>query len=113
MASENDLQQASINLDLALTPIDPLEAENYPELFAHWRELHDTLEAGREPENFVEWDRQVKQLLRPSEIARFEKPLRPHIPLDNDTIAHARHFHLTKILWARQGVERLMSDTGF
>lgn len=103
-----------INTDLAVPPEDSAEAHAYAELYQHLQRLHQAT-AGRglsDPE-FAGLDAAVKALLRPDEIARYEKPLRPHLPLSPDTIQYARNFHLTKILWARKGLERLMDDTGY
>ena len=103
-----------ISLDLADPPTDPAEALGYAELFAMWTSLHNALETGRMSESeFETWDANVKAHLRRLEISRLEKPLRPHIPLDANTIQHARHFHLTKILWSRKGIEKYMKDTGY
>ncbi|MCK1425358.1 hypothetical protein IVB15_22370 [Bradyrhizobium sp. 182] len=62
---------------------------------------------------FAAWDDGARPLLCPSEFARFQKPLRPNIRLDADTVQYGRIFHFIKILWARQGAEKLMKDTGF
>jgi hypothetical protein len=53
---------------------------------------------------------------RSDEVQRFNKPLRPHldhIPEYASGAPHSRAFHLTKILWARQGIEKHMKDTGY
>lgn len=112
--SDNTDKPQTINLDFSEPPVDAREAEGYSELVALLSRLNEALKSGRMPApDFDEWDKTVKALLRPSEVARLEKPLRPHIPLDADTIQYARHFHLTKVLWARKGIEKLMKDTGF
>jgi len=105
---------AEVNKDLSITPRNPTDAEHYPELYSLWQKISGRLESGRlDDAEFRAWDAKVEALLRPDELARFHKPLRPHIPIAPDTIQYARNFHLTKILWARQGVERFMSDTGY
>jgi len=109
------MTENAINLDLEVAPTDPVEAENYLEIHALWKTLSGLQNQGRDlsDEEFSTWESSVLKLLRPAEIARFRKPLRPHIPISDDTIQFARHFHLVKILWARKGVEKLMKDTGF
>lgn len=103
-----------INMDLSVPPEDPREAEGYAELYKHLQRLFGALAGRGFPDaEFAVWDTQVRLLLRPDEIARYEKPLRPHIPLSSDTIQYARNFHLTKILWARKGLEKLMAETGY
>jgi len=105
---------AEVNKDLSTPPRDATEAEGYTELYQLWREISDRLERGRFGEvDFSRWDEKVKALLRPQERERLQKPLRPHVPLSVDTIQYARNFHLIKILWARQGVENFMTDTGY
>lgn len=109
-----------INLDLSMTPNDTSQAEGYPDLYALWSEMSDRLNRGQwrskaDPE-FVAWDRKVLALLRPDEVQRFDKPLRPHLDHIPDCASgapHSRVFHLTKILWARQGIEKYMNDTGY
>ncbi|NYD91636.1 hypothetical protein HD841_003452 [Sphingomonas melonis] len=101
-------------MDLSVPPEDPVEAEGYVELYRHLQQLFAALGGRRlSEEDFAKWDADVKKLLRASELPRYEKPLRPHIPLSSDTIQYARNFHLTKILWARKGLEKLMTDTGY
>lgn len=110
----SDGQSFEANTNLADPPLDPVEAEKYPELFALWSELQDALKAGRmDVDRFAAWDDAVRAILRPHEIARLEKPLRPGLENDAGTIQYARGFHLTKILWARQGLEQAIADTGF
>ncbi len=103
-----------INMDLSTPPEDAVEALGYQDLYDHLARLFAALaERGLAEDEFAEWDAEVKGLLRPDELSRYEKPLRPHIPLSSDTIQYARNFHLTKILWARKGIEKLMKDTGY
>tara|TARA_B100000678_G_scaffold15552_1_gene12294 strand:- start:1295 stop:1636 length:342 start_codon:yes stop_codon:yes gene_type:complete len=104
-----------INLDLSVPPVDLDKAENYTELYGHWKRLSDLQQEGRDlsQSDFAEWEGEVRAMLTPSETQRFEKPLRPHIPISDDTVQFARIFHLTKILWARKGIEKLMKDTGY
>ena len=57
---------------------------------------------------FDEWNRKVLTLLRPPEVERFNKPL-PSSSLGDDAETRsgspaARVFHLTIILWQRQGL---------
>lgn len=101
-------------MDLSLPPEDAHEAHNYLELYERLKALYTALGNGKfKPAEFQAWDIEVKALLRADELSRYEKPLRPHIPLDEGTIQYARNFHLTKILWARKGLEKFMTDTGF
>jgi hypothetical protein len=88
--------------------------ETYDALYDLWNELSIRLDSGRDfnEAEFQEWDAKVQPLLTGTELGRFQKPLRPHIPLSKDTIQHARHLHLMKILRARQGWEKFMDDTG-
>lgn len=105
---------AQVNKDLSIPPKNAADAQGYPELYQLWQEISERLERGQfEEADFAEWDAKVKALLRPDELARFEKPLRPHIPISPDTVQYARNFHLAKILWARQGIEKFMADTGY
>ena len=101
--------------ELSAVPADPESAAGYSKLYEFWNELSIRLDSGREltAAEFRYWDSKVMALPSPVEIQRFQKPLRPHIPLDSDTIQHARHLHLMKILRARQGWERFMTDTGY
>lgn len=103
-------KRESINSDLSVPPADPVEALNYPELFALWKANHDRSERGEDwsAPQFQEWDTKVKNLLRPKELERFVRPRRN----DWGDTQGARLFHLTKVLWARQGVENYMDDTG-
>ena len=110
----NDEGPTRINMDLSVPPEDQVEAEGYAELYENLQHLFGALAGRGFPESeFALWDARVKSLLRPDEIARYEKPLRPIIPVSADTIQYARNFHLTKILWARKGLEKLMTDTGY
>jgi hypothetical protein len=109
-----------INLDLWMTPNDPSQAEGYPDLYALWLEIRDRLDKGewrsKADREFVEWDGKVLALLRSDEVQRFNKPLRPHLADTPECASGApdsRAFHLTKILWARQGIEKYMKDTGY
>jgi hypothetical protein len=98
-----------------MLPADPVQAEDYLLLYALWQQLSERLDAGNllSPGEFSDWEGQVRPCLRAAELSRFEKPLRPTVPISDDTIQYARAFHLTKILWARQGAEKLMTDTGY
>jgi hypothetical protein len=100
----------AINSDLSMTPSDPAEALNYPALFALWQEAQTRWQSGNDftEIEFAEWDSKVQALLRLTERLRFQKPLGPDVPLNKDTIQHARSKWLTRILWARQGAEKLM-----
>ena len=102
----------TLNTDLSVTPADPTEAENYPALYALWLELQQCRDSGRvlSEDAFKEWDQKVQALLRPLERSRFQKPLRPGVPINKDTIPHARFRWLYRILRARQGFERLMNN---
>lgn len=103
-----------MNMVLATPPEDAGEAEGYAELYDLLVRIDASFHGERmTPAEFADWDAKAKSLLRSNEIERFTKPLRPHIPLSSDTIRHARNFHLTKILWARKGLEKLMTDTGY
>lgn len=104
-----------INLNISTPPVDEYEADGYLELYALWKQLSDRLDVGRDlsAEEFSVWENSVKGLLRAREFERFHKPLRPHIPTTKETIQFARKYHLTKILWARQGIEKFMTDTGY
>lgn len=102
-----------LNANLSMTPADPNEAENYPALYKYWEELSSRLDDGDllTDDEFRAWDEKVRDLLRPLERIRFQKALRPHIPISSDTIQYARIFHFTRILWARQGAEKFLKDT--
>lgn len=101
-------------LDLAVPPADAVEAEGYAELYQQLEKIHAAISGQRmSAPDFAAWDERTKSLLRPQEVARLEKPLRPHIPNEDDTVQYARNLHLTKILWARKGLEKLISDTGY
>jgi hypothetical protein len=81
MTGEEDEGLQRINMDLAEPPTDPSSAENYRELFDLLRLLNDSIRGGRMSQaEFAVWDAKAHSLLHPSEIARLEKPLRPHIP---------------------------------
>lgn len=116
MANEKNEDDGRVSLALAEPPADPAAAKNYRELYELLQVLHNSI-AGTNTkmsnDEFIAWDEKAHSLLAPAEIARLEKPLRPHIPNETDTIQYARHFHLTKILWARKGIEKLMQDTGY
>lgn len=103
-----------LNKYLSDAPADPSDAENYDELYSLWNKLHALQESGQSlsPQDFSDWEARVMTLLRPHERERFLRPLSPHLPLSAETVEYARKKHLTKILWARQGYERHMSDTG-
>lgn len=110
----SDGQAIEVNKSLSDHPADADEAKSYGEIYTLWTELDSARGTGRmSPERFTTWDSAVKSLLRTAEIERFEKPLRPGLENSEGNIQHARYFHLTKILWARQGIEATMSDTGF
>jgi len=100
--------------DISTPPNDPVAAQNYPELEQLWRDLSNRLDFGDRltDEEFRGWHQKVENLLRPQELARLHKPLRPHLT-DPRYTQEARVFHLAKILRARQGWERLMKDTGY
>lgn len=101
-------------MDIATPPTDPAEAMNYPALHKLYLEMTSANSGVRmSPDRFEAWDKEVHELLRPAEITRLEKDLRPSMPLSPETIQYARLFHLTKILWARKGIEQHMTDTGF
>lgn len=105
---------AEVNKDLSIPPKNAADAQGYLELYQLWQEISERLKGGQfDDAEFAAWDAKVKALLRPNELARFEKPLRPHIPISPDTVYYARNFHLTKILWARQGIEKFMAQTGY
>jgi hypothetical protein len=111
-----DLQQMMERYsDLSAVPDDPAKAEGYSKLHALWNDLSIRLGSGRgvSSKQFQDWERETASLLKGTELARFQKPLRPHVPLDADTTQYARLFNLMKILRARQGWERFMADTGF
>ncbi len=110
----DEAKPTRIPVDISTPPDDPVRARNFVEIHSLWKVLRDRLDLGRNMSRagFAEWDAKVIPLLEPHERERLKKPLRPHIPLDSDTEQHARVFHLTKILWARQGLEKLMDDTG-
>lgn len=108
-----------INLDLAMTPVDPFQAENYDQLYKLFQFAQGQIEQGhwtRIDDEFSKWDRDVLAILREEEVVRFNKPLRPHLSEIPECACGAptsRMYHLSKILWARQGIEKYMDDTGF
>ena len=103
-----------INMDLATPPEGADDAAHYPELHAALVRLNQSISGERMPKAaFEQLDAEIQSLLRPEEVDRYLKPLRPHIETDDHTVQYARHFHLTKILWARKGLEKFMKDTGY
>lgn len=112
--AEEGMGVERINMDLSIPPEDLREADGYEDLYDHLARLFTALaKRGFPAQEFAAWDAEVRELLRPDELLRYEKPLRPHIPLSAGTIQYARNFHLTKILWARKGLEKLMKETGY
>jgi len=114
------IQGEVINTDLSITPRDPAGADGYQELYKLWCELGDKSGRGewkgKDDAGFAAWNAAVLKLLRKDERQRFDKPLRPELAEVRGCRSgdpSSRVFHLTKILWARQGIERHMPDTGF
>lgn len=107
-------RSVSLPEHISTLPEDPVAAEGYVELHQLWTELRERLDGGDRlsDQEFRAWDQKVSSLLGPSEVARLQKPLRPHLT-DERYTQDARVFHLTKILRARQGWEKLMKDTGY
>ncbi len=109
-----------LNGALHMIPADSDNAENYGELYQLWKEIHNRSVEGewRNPNDaeFKKWDEKVLAILSPEERERYDKPLRPHlahIPECASGAPTSRSFHLTKILWARQGLEKYMKNTGY
>lgn len=109
-----------INADLSLTPHDSVEAKGYRALYKLLKAAYEKVERGtwktKSDEGFAAWDLAVLKLLRDEEGRRFEKPLRPEMAEVRGFRSgdpSSRLFHLTKILWARQGIEKNMTDTGY
>ena len=109
-----------MGFELSNVPEDPVQREGYQELYEFWCKIHESLEHGKwrssDDSEFKHWDQSVLDLLTGTETMRFDKPLRPHLAQLSDCASgspHARMFHLTKILWARHGIEEHMEDTGY
>lgn len=95
-------------------PTDPGHATNYPELLALWKEQQEVSNSGgwrEKPEDFWAWDKKVRSLLRPNELAFFLEPHLKDMDPDNPDYARVNRLnHLTKILWYRQG---MVTTNGF
>lgn len=96
------------------------ESSNAKRLAELHQELYEKTDNGewtlREHAGFIEWDSAVIGLLQSDELERYNKPLRPHLEKIPECVSgapYARLFHLTKILWARKGLEKYMSDIGY
>ena len=100
--------------ELSDLPNDTDKAVGYSELFELWQVAERNTRSGewslKKDSGFSEWDNDVRSYLTAEEVEMFNKPLRPFMAKyrrGGPGTPIARFVHLTKILWARKGIDKL------